>query len=303
MAAASVSIPCPACKAKSKVPVNKITEKGVIYVCPNCRTKIMAAREGRKISARKATDGEVSALEPPPPEPPPLPEKKDDSPPPWVVTFADLATLLLTFFVLILSFSNMDVVKYKQLVGSVQDRFGVSELATGSYQSVSKGAVRDVDSNILKASPHARRNQLVSVVYDAVMRTGYQGAASITTTDNGVRVRMKGRVLFKPGSADLDKRGLGFLKSVINLLNEHPGLLLVVEGHTDNSKIYSKRYPTNWELSTGRATAILEYLVKIGAPKERLSAAGFADARPLFSNLRQETRILNRRVEFLFTRE
>ncbi len=283
--------------------MNKITEKGVIYACPNCRTKIMAAREGRKISARKATDDEISALEPPPPEPPPLPEKKNDSPPPWVVTFADLATLLLTFFVLILSFSNMDVVKYKQLVGSVQDRFGVSMEAKGSYQAVSKGALVDVDSNILKANPHAKRDQLVSVVYDAVTRTGYQGSASITTTDEGVRVRMKGRVLFKPGSADLDKRGLGFLKSVIDLLNGHPNLLLVVEGHTDNSKAHSARYPTNWELSTGRATAILEYLVKIGAPKERLSAAGFADARPLFSNLRQETRILNRRVEFLFTQE
>ncbi len=298
-AASSVSIPCPSCKTKAKAPVNKISVKGIIYSCPNCKTKIRAARDGRKISARKASDDEIAALEPPPPPRKGKIEKSEAEIPAWVVTFADLATLLLTFFVLILSFSNMDVVKYRELVGSMAERFGVSDLTSGSYQAVSQGEMADVDSNISAASS-SPREKLVNVVHDAVVREGHQGSASITSTDEGVRVRMKSRLLFKAGTAELNPKGVGFLDSVVGLLSGNKNLFLVVEGHTDSTKVRSAQYPSNWELSVIRASTVLQYLLEKGAPAHKLAAAGFADSRPLFSNDRPETRILNRRVEFLF---
>jgi chemotaxis protein MotB len=299
----SVSIPCPQCQTKAKVPVNKISTKGTIYPCPNCKTNIRVARDGGKVAVRRATSGELAALAPPPP-----PKRVkiaaggSEGAPAWIVTFADLATLLLTFFVLILSFSNMDIVKYRELVGSVMERFGVTQEESGSYQAVSVGTIAEVDSNV-RNPRQAAREQIVNAIYDAVVREGYKGAASISVTDEGVRVRMKGRVLFEPGTSQLDPGGLKFLDSLVKLLKENNHLRLTVEGHTDNTPVHTAKYPSNWELSVMRASTTLAYLVGHGAPPNRMAAAGFAGARPLFPNDQPETRILNRRVEFLFKTE
>ncbi len=175
MADAAVPVPCPQCKTKAKVPVNKISAKGVIYPCPKCKTAIRVARDGAKVAVRRATAAELAERQPPEP----AREKKSaagvggEGAPAWVVTFADLATLLLTFFVLMLSFSNMDIVKYREMVGSVQERFGATQLERGDYQSVSVGAIADVDSNVKDTSVKVRqREQIVNTIYDAVVREG-----------------------------------------------------------------------------------------------------------------------------------
>ncbi|MBF0170516.1 MAG: OmpA family protein [Nitrospinae bacterium] len=306
MSDAAVAIPCPQCKTKAKVPINKISAKGVIYPCPKCKTAIRVARDGAKVAVRRASAAEVAELTPPDA---PSKKKKKGGPagelaPAWVVTFADLATLLLTFFVLMLSFSNMDVVKYREMVGSVMERFGVTQLERGDYQAVSTGAIADVDSNVRDSSAKVTaREQIVNTIYDAVVREGYKDAASISVSDEGVRVRMKGRVLFTEESASLDKGGLAFLDSLVNLMKENKNIRLTVEGHTDDTPIRTARFPSNWELSTIRAARTLAYLVEAGAPANRLAAAGFAGTRPQFPNNQPETKILNRRVEFLFQTE
>lgn len=306
MSDASVAIPCPQCKTKAKVPVNKISAKGVIYPCPKCKTAIRVARDGAKVAVRRATAAELAELVPPDP-----PRKKKaaggpagEGAPAWVVTFADLATLLLTFFVLLLSFSNMDVVKYREMVGSVQERFGVTTMERGDYQTVSVGQIADVDSNVRDNSVKvAAREQIVNTIYDAVVREGYKDAASISVSDEGVRVRMKGRVLFEPGNADLEKGGLRFLDSLVRLLKENKNIRMTVEGHTDDTQTRSAKFPSNWELSTVRAARTLAYLVDQGAPANRMAAAGYAGTRPQFPNNQPETKVLNRRVEFLFQTE
>ncbi len=121
-------------------------------------------------------------------------------------------------------------------------------------------------------------------------------------SDEGVRVRMKGRVLFAPGDADLDRAGLRFLDSLVRLLKENKNIRLTVEGHTDDSHFRSAKFPSNWELSTVRAARTLAYLVAEGAPANRMAAAGFAGSRPQFPNNQPETKVLNRRVEFLSKR-
>ena len=300
----SVAIPCPNCSSRAKVPVSKISSKGLIYSCPRCKTKILASRDGNKVSVRRATEAEIAERA----EEEDAKKKKEpeveiiEGAPSWVVTFADLATLLLTFFVLMLSFANMDIVKFKELVGSVQNRYGVTLMERGGYQAVSVGKLMEVDSNLKETAEAVAREQLVNVIYDEVVREGFRNAASITSTDEGVRVRVKGRVLFEPGGSKLNPEGLRLLKGIMTLLTNMKDIFLVVEGHTDNRPIRTAKYPSNWELSVMRASAVLEYLVSQGAPPERLSAAGYADTMPLFSNDREETRVLNRRVEFLFKR-
>ncbi|VAX19729.1 Flagellar motor rotation protein MotB [hydrothermal vent metagenome] len=296
-----VAIPCPSCKVKAKVPVDRITAKGLIYTCPSCKTKIRAVKDGNKVSIRRASAAEIAVEEV---------EVEEEAPedkivtlaPDWIVTFADLATLLLTFFVLMLSFANVDVVKFKELAGSVADRYGVTMEERGSYQAVSSGSMADVDSNLKETTAVVRRERLVNTIYDTIIREGFRGSTSITSTDEGVRVRVRGRALFEPGKSILRPESLKLLEGLVNLLNQTKDLILVIEGHTDSSRIRTKKFPSNWELSVIRASTALEYIISKGAPAKRLSAVGYADTKPLFPQDKPETRLLNRRIEFLFKR-
>ncbi len=296
-----VSIPCPHCSVRAKAPVDKVTAKGLKYNCPNCKTTIIATKTEKGISVRRAKADELEKSE----EPTAKKEKKQlvvQGAPMWIVTFADLATLLLTFFVLMLSFANMDIVKFQDLMGSVRERYGVTMLERGDFQAVSEGRLEEVDSNVKQSSEMVAREKLVNVIYDSVIRAGFKGSTSITSTDEGVRVRVKGRALFKPGQATLVPSSEKFIDEISNVIKTTKNLYMVVEGHTDNRPIRTKKFPSNWELSVLRASAVLEKLLDKDVPPKKISAAGYADARPLFSNDREETRPLNRRVEFLFKR-
>jgi len=294
----TLSIPCPQCTVKAKVPVDRITKDGLIYACPKCKTTILATRTEKGVSVRRATAAEKKDRESPPPAKD-IPAEIIKGAPSWIVTFADLATLLLTFFVLMLSFANMDIVKFHDMMGSVQEAYGVTTAERGQFQAVSKGRFAEVDSNIKKV---VAREKLVDIIYDSVIRAGFKTNASITSTDEGVRVRIKGRALFDPGKAELRPESGDFLKELAVVIKTTKDLVVVVEGHTDDRPIRTKKFPSNWELSTLRASNVLERMLKFGAPADRMSAAGYAQTRPLFSNEREETRPLNRRVEFLFKR-
>ncbi|HEB72441.1 MAG TPA: flagellar motor protein MotB [Nitrospirae bacterium] len=297
----TLAIPCPQCTIKAKVPVDRITKEGLIYACPKCKTSILAARTEKGVSVRRATVAEKMDRESAPTAKD-IPAEIIKGAPSWIVTFADLATLLLTFFVLMLSFANMDIVKFQDLMGSVQEAYGVTKAERGQFQAVSKGRFADVDSNIKKSPEVVAREKLVDIIYDSVIRAGFKTNASITSTDEGVRVRIKGRALFDPGKSELRPESSDFLKELSVVIKTTKDLIVVVEGHTDNRPIHTKRFPSNWELSTLRASKALERMLQLGAPADRMSAAGYADTRPLFPNDREETRPLNRRIEFLFKR-
>ncbi|VAX16967.1 Flagellar motor rotation protein MotB [hydrothermal vent metagenome] len=298
----TLAIPCPQCTVKAKVPVERITKKGLIYACPKCKTSVLATRTDKGVSVRRATGAEKMDREEGSPPAKDIPAEIIKGAPSWIVTFADLATLLLTFFVLMLSFANMDIVKFQDLMGSVQEAYGVTKAERGQFQAVSKGRFAEVDSNIKKSPEVVAREKLVDIIYDSVIRAGFKGNASITSTDEGVRVRIKGRALFDPGKSELRPESSDFLKELSVVIKTTKDLIVVVEGHTDNRPIRTKKFPSNWELSTLRASKVLERMLKLGAPADRMSAAGYADTRPLFPNDREETRPLNRRVEFLFKR-
>ncbi len=118
----------------------------------------------------------------------------------------------------------------------------------------------------------------------------------------GVRIRLGENVLFESGSAELKEESKLILKEIYNKLDFSNIKELRVEGHTDSIPIVGmlkRKYPSNWELSTARASAIVRYLIKLGAPKHKLVAVGYADTRPIASNSTPEGRMKNRRVEFL----
>lgn len=298
-----LSIPCPGCQVRAKIPAQKVTANGVTYTCPSCKAKVRLAKTAKGITVKKMDKPAPKAAEAGQPQKKGKPVVKiEQGAPLWVITFADLATLLLTFFVLMLSFANMDIIKFNELMGSVQESFGVTRLEKGQHQAVSAGKMADVDSNIKESAAAVARERLVNVIADSIIREGFKSAASITSTDEGVRVRVKGRALFEPGGAELGKNSLNVLKELSNVVKSTKSMYVTVEGHTDNRPIRTKRFPSNWELFTLRASAVLEKMIAFGAPADRMSAAGYADTRPLFTNDLDETRPLNRRVEFLFKR-
>ena len=219
---------------------------------------------------------------------------------PWMATFADLATLLLTFFVLLLSFANMDVVKFRMALGSVQDALGVNSQHPGDFAALSTSPIElsNVESAV---NPDLMEQlELLKTVEQMLKDEGLESTVEANINERGIALRVKGTVLFAAGSDKL-LSGAGRTLYGITEVTKKIGMPLVVEGHTDPRPIRTSRFPSNWELSSARAIATMRYLVEKGklAPK-RVSVAGYAHLRPIATNRTSKGRAKNRRVEFLF---
>ena len=129
---------------------------------------------------------------------------------------------------------------------------------------------------------------------------------TLEKTERGLLLRLPENILFESGSAEIKESGKELIKEIYKKIDFSKIKELRVEGHTDSIPIIGKlaeKYPTNWELSTARSSAVVRYLIELGAPKQKLAAVGYADARPIADNSTPEGRAKNRRVEFLIISE
>jgi len=229
-------------------------------------------------------------------------EECEEGAPAWMATFADMATLLMTFFVLLLSFSNMDVVKFRSMLGSVKDAFGTVTENPGDFEERSSTPVSIQLSE--KESSMIDMLEMGDKVKQAIEDHDLEGEAEVSTDENGVTLKITGKLMFDAGSAQIKEESKPFLDSISKIIDEN-NYPVAIEGHTDNIPMTSSPlYPSNWELSSARATAVLRYLVEEkGIPAKRLMAVGYADTRPLVPNDTPENRAKNRRVEFHFMKE
>ncbi len=235
-------------------------------------------------------------------------EEVEEGAPMWMATFADMSTLLLTFFVLLLSFANMDAQKFREMLGSVKDAFGVQKQTPGDYMQRSSNPL---DFSILEQEQKSEGEGAASSRGEgslsmdqamSVMQAMFEDlgeGVEVVMGEEGVTVRVDGKLLFPSGAAEVRPEGLPVLDRVATLMHKYTFDLYIV-GHTDSVPIQTPQFPSNWELSAARATASLRYLLQRGAEGERLVAVGFADSRPLADNTTPEGRARNRRVEFLF---
>ncbi len=142
-------------------------------------------------------------------------------------------------------------------------------------------------------------NQLVGALEDEIKR----GELTISNLEGQLSVNLLNKILFDSGKTAIKKEGQKVLKSLGDVLSKFPDKALQIEGHTDNVQISSRlkeQYPTNWELSTARATSVVHFLQdKVGLPGERMIAAGLSEYRPVASNEEAEGRALNRRIQIL----
>ena len=121
----------------------------------------------------------------------------------------------------------------------------------------------------------------------------------VLVNDGVVSFRISSEMLFPSGQADLIGPGAQMLATLVPVLNAMPNQRIVVEGHTDDVPIRNERYPSNWELSGGRAGSVVRQLIDLGVAPQRIRATGFADTRPLQPNDSEAHRAANRRVELV----
>ncbi len=224
-------------------------------------------------------------------------EKKCPQMAAWVTTFADLMSLLLTFFVLLISMSTMDNRKIKRALGSLTGALGVLE--SGRSTKIGKEiVVPQPDIQMRKSKVRKRLAGLKNFI--TVMGLGQ--LMSTFESKKGIVVTMKDRLLFGPASAKLRKEAgpvLDKLSSIIKLMPEDS--MVDVQGNTDNIPIKTGKYPSNWELSIARALSVVKYFIKYDfVLPTKLSAEGFGQFHPIATNQTVEGRSKNRRVDIVF---
>ncbi|GGC96078.1 flagellar motor protein MotB [Halopseudomonas salina] len=264
-----------------------------------------------------------------------LPEEEDKPGiPAWVVTFADLMSLLMCFFVLLLSFSEIDAMKFKQIAGELSKAFGVQrdvpalEIPMGTspiFDNFSPGkpeptpidqvrqqtteelpqidtlrAEMEADLQEQVASTTEKQIQVnLEAIKNVLEQELTEGRLQLEQDRKRVIIRIEERGSFQSGSAVMTEDFEDILFKISEVISQLPGEI-TVEGHTDDVPINTARFNSNWDLSAARASSVANALLATGAVEaQRLKVQGYADTRPRASNEWPETRALNRRVEIV----
>ena len=255
-------------------------------------------------------------------------EEESRGVPAWVMTFADLMTLLMCFFVLLLAFSEMDAAKFKQLSGSMKDAFGVQsevdvrtipkgtsiiaqEFSPGKPEPTPVNTIRQftIDSNLNTLDAVERQSNEVRAteehakrIREALKEEIENGSVAVQTEGMKVIIHILENASFDSGYADVRPEFLPVLTKIAGLIYSTNGLV-TVSGHTDNVPISNERFRSNWELSTSRAVSVAHELMKTSdVGQERFIVTGHADTKPRAENDTAENRAKNRRVDISIVR-
>ncbi|MDJ0778433.1 MAG: flagellar motor protein MotB [Gammaproteobacteria bacterium] len=261
--------------------------------------------------------------------------------PPWLATFADMMALLMCFFVLLLSFAEMDVLKFKQVAGALKLAFGVqrivkaTEIPKGTSviakqyspgkptevtpleimrekttddtktnldytdsTSRNDGGMGEAEAEIIaqqKAEREARAQ--AEELQDELATAISEGLIEVDAFADRVLIRIRERGSFGSGRAELKNEFLPILKMIADVLNKRDGHF-VISGHTDDIPIETKRFRSNWDLSSARAASVVHFFIQEGdIDPERMEIRALSDNEPIVPNDSWENRAQNRRVE------
>jgi len=228
----------------------------------------------------------------------------------WLVSYADFITLLFILFVVLWMISNTNMEEYKKLADSFKAAFSLGggggifskivnpEITTAGGGGDNPFGVPDpiVIEGIPKRPPASVEvaGQLTSML----SQFNLSEIVSIKTTVEGVLITFSEILLFTPGTSMLNEDAYPVLDTIIGMLLSNDNEIKIV-GHTDNTPSIDPRYPTNWELSLGRAWVIADYLIQSGVSPERIIVAGRGEYEPIFPNDTPEHRNLNSRADII----
>jgi chemotaxis protein MotB len=206
----------------------------------------------------------------------------------WLLTYADLITLLLAFFIVMYSMSQIDAKKFGKMAEALQ---GVLK---GGENILMQGEQKTQGHGLLKLGNLRSLQRQVEESFSAL---GKQEDVQTEITERGLVVHIVESALFKLGSAELEPKAMDVLDLVFENIKNVPNHVRV-EGHTDDRPINTVQYPSNWELSTARATQVARYFINMhGFPPDKISALGYGEFRPIRPNNSIENRAKNRRVD------
>lgn len=215
----------------------------------------------------------------------------------WMDTYADTITLLLTFFILLYSFSTIDNEKLKEIAYSLKSQVSGGEPVT----------MEKIDENIENLTPgigaKSEYDILVDKITNLLKENGLSELVKIREEDAGVILQIGDNIMFDTADAKLkdeSKKVLDVVSSLIPKINNE----IMIQGHTDSRPIKSSKYESNWELSTARAFAVLKYFInEKHLDPRRFSATGYGEYRPIVENSSEENMEINRRVDILIVQE
>jgi len=231
----------------------------------------------------------------------------------WLITYADLITLLMIFFVVLYAMSQIDIHKYDTLAASLHLQFRKADTVLQMGNGV-LGDVNPAETPPPSASPdkgdqtdrsrEKALQDLLKVVQAYVKEKGLQHDVFVADTQQGIAIRLSDRFLFDLGRADLKKESLPVLDRLSSLF-VRLDTTISIQGHTDNLPIQpGSAFKDNWELSAARALSVLRYFVDVkGLDPHLFEVAGYADTRPIAPNDTEANRQKNRRVEILVIRQ
>ncbi|APC07902.1 OmpA family protein [Neomoorella thermoacetica] len=230
-------------------------------------------------------------------------KKPEEGAPTWMITYSDLMTQLVVFFVLLFSFSVINQQKFQQFIASYQ---GMGILDGGVSPIVeTEPAPSNYPENLQtpEAAAALARAQEMMQTYQTVKNflteNGLESEVEVRYEDRGIALDIKERILFDSGRADLKPEARQLLDKLSGLLSRLPNEVKV-EGYTDNRPIHTVQFPTNWELSTARAARVVRYFIEEHhLQPDRFMAIGYGEYHPLYPNDSPEHMAENRRVVLL----
>jgi chemotaxis protein MotB len=273
----------------------------------------------------------------------------------WLLTYADMITLLMALFMVLFSISSVNISKYQTLQKSLKAAFSgnilpggkaiaqqgatdnaaqtpasvelqaIEPVATQGSSSLQNSTLRGTSTSTATstatASPASTQAAAAALKQAAANRQaaefarikqeldayakshGFAKSVTATIEARGLVIKvLTDDLLFASAQASLDSRANGLLGEIAQLLNVDETHPISVEGNTDNVPIHSSQFPSNWELSTARASTVVEFLIGHGVSANRLTASGNAEQRPVDSNASAAGRARNRRVEIVMRR-
>lgn len=242
------------------------------------------------------------------------PEEEEDEgggggAPAWMATFADLVTLLMCFFVLLFAMSTIQDEVFKEIVQSLRTALGVQQLPeAGTREGLimepsrpdprekQRDAVDELGSMVQKEV-----EEIVSDVRELVLFNRLGGMVEVRESDVGAVITISDMVLFRSGEAVMVPEGVEIMAKLADVLKQFRYPIRIV-GHTDNVPITTAFFPSNWELSTARASQVVRFLIGRGLNPMMLTAQGYAEYRPVDTNDNNPGRAKNRRVEIIYER-
>ena len=264
----------------------------------------------------------------------------------WLLTYADMITLLMALFMVLFSISSVNISKYRTLQMALKAAFsgdilpggksieqpGASANSSRAPTTIDTPAIVRLTPNVTSELEHVAGGQSGSAQasaqsaaasvqvsaaqqeqasFEALQRElkeyaakhGFAKSVNVTIEQRGLAIRvLTDSLLFTSGSATLESQGQPLLTEIAALLNVDHVHPIAVEGNTDNVPITGGQFPSNWELSTARASSVVRFLISKGVDSQRLSAVGYAEQHPIATNSTPAGRALNRRVEIVLQR-